>query len=184
MTSWTPASAALTPLPKLGLNLFLWAEQSVARPLSACFAAAGASLLAISPLAAGAAPGAVTSQVTAQPESSAQTAGPDPSSIDPPPGPAPGAGSDGPPPQIQPAGPSTSRHQARSQPAAPCRSRHPRASHEDRSGRIQSLRPLSLKDVENLAEVNNPPSRRSPARSIRPSPSCGRSWLRGTRPSI
>jgi OMF family outer membrane factor len=155
MTSWPPVLVALTQLPKLGPNLFLWAEQSVARRLSACFAAAGASLLTISPLAAGAAER--PTPAVAQPQSAAQPPGSDLSLIDPPLQPLPQAPAvKGPRPRSNPEvlpPAATKLDPSLQRLAAPASLGLPTKTEQVR---IQSLRPLSLKDVENLAEVNNP----------------------------
>ena len=155
MTSWPPASVTLTPPSNLGRNLFLWAEQSVARRFSACFAAAGASLLTISPLAAPAAEGSAAPAAPAAAPSAAQL--PEQSLIDPPPQPLPLAPAVlGPRPRSNPEvlPPASTRLDPSLQRlAAPATLGLPTRTEQVR---IQSLRPLSLKDVENLAEVNNP----------------------------
>ena len=123
----------------------------MARSLSACCAAAGVGLLSISPLVAFGAPAPVPAPVAPA------SASADPSLIDPPAqplplapavlGPRPKSNPEVLPPAAIKLDPSLQRL------AAPATLGLPTKIEQVR---IQSLRPLSLKDVENLAEVNNP----------------------------
>lgn len=123
----------------------------MARSLSACCAAAGVGLLSISPLVAFGAPAPASAQVAPA------SASADPSLIDPPAqplplapavlGPRPRSNPEVLPPAAIKLDPSLQRL------AAPATLGLPTKTEQVR---IQSLRPLSLKDVENLAEVNNP----------------------------
>lgn len=144
MTSCPLVSAILTPLTNVG-TVFSWAEHSVARRLRASFAAAAVSLISLAPAVRAAETPPATAPANAE------------AALDPKPTPlplAPAVIGNRPKSDASVLPPAATRlDPALQNLAAPATLALPTKVEQVR---IQALRPLSLKDVQNLVEVNNP----------------------------